>query len=147
MILFDPSYDSYAPSIRLNGGIPIQLNLNPSDFSIDWDVVKSRINARTKMIMINTPHNPSGSVLRESDMKILEELALKYGLIVLSDEVYERLIYDGLKHQSVLKFPGLASQSIAAFSFGKTFHATGWKVATRLLRSISPKRYAKHTSL
>jgi methionine transaminase len=128
VILFDPSYDSYAPSIKLNGGIPIQLNLNPADFSVDWDVVKSRINARTKMIMINTPHNPSGSVLSEYDMKMLEEIALKYGLIVLSDEVYERLIYDGLKHQSVLKFPGLASQSIAAFSFGKTFHATGWKV-------------------
>ncbi|CAN5427920.1 pyridoxal phosphate-dependent aminotransferase [soil metagenome] len=128
VILFDPSYDSYAPSIRLNGGIPIQINLNPSVFSIDWDVVRSRINSRTKMIMINTPHNPSGSVLKESDLKTLEDIALRYGLIVLSDEVYERLVFDKHSHQSVLRFPGLASQSIAVFSFGKTFHATGWKV-------------------
>ncbi len=128
VILFDPSYDSYDPAIRLSGGIPIHLNLNSSDFSIDWDIVKKRINSRTKMIMINTPHNPSGSILKEHDMKILEEIVLKYGLIVLSDEVYERLIYDNHLHQSVLRFPGLASQSIAVFSFGKTFHATGWKV-------------------
>ncbi len=128
VIIFDPSYDSYAPSVKLNGGTPIQINLNPPNFSIDWDQVKARINARTKMIMINTPHNPSGAVLTESDLKTLEELALKYGIIVLSDEVYERIIFDSLVHQSVLKFPGLAAQSVAVFSFGKTFHATGWKV-------------------
>ena len=128
VIIFDPSYDSYAPSVRLNGGTPIQINLHPPDFSIDWDQVKARINARTKMIMINTPHNPSGAVLTESDLKTLEEIALKYGIIVLSDEVYERIIFDSLVHQSVLKFPGLAAQSVAVFSFGKTFHATGWKV-------------------
>jgi len=128
VILFDPSYDSYAPSIKLNGGVPIHINLNSPDFSIDWDVVKKRINSRTKMIMINTPHNPSGSLLNENDLKTLEEIVLKYGIIVLSDEVYERLVYDTHQHQSVLKFPGLASQSVAVFSFGKTFHATGWKV-------------------
>ncbi len=128
VILFDPAYDSYDPAIRLNGGIPIQINLSPPHFSIDWQEVKDKITPRTRMIMINTPHNPTGAVLSEEDLKTLEELALKYGLIVLSDEVYERLIFDNLTHQSVLKFPGLASQSIAVFSFGKTFHATGWKV-------------------
>lgn len=128
VILFDPSYDCYAPSVRLNGGTPVYINLNPPDFSIDWDVVRSKITARTKMIMINTPHNPSGAVLLENDLKTLEALALKHDLIVLSDEVYERLIFDGFEHQSVLKYPALASQSIAVFSFGKTFHATGWKV-------------------
>jgi methionine aminotransferase len=128
VILFDPAYDSYDPAIRLNGGIPIQINLSPPHFSINWQEVKDKITPRTRMIMINTPHNPTGAVLKEEDLKALEELALKYGLIVLSDEVYERLIFDSLKHQSVLKFPGLASQSIAVFSFGKTFHATGWKV-------------------
>jgi methionine transaminase len=128
VILFDPAYDSYDPAIRLNGGIPVQINLNPPHFSIDWEKVKEKITPRTRMIMINTPHNPTGAVLKEVDLRALEELALTYGLIVLSDEVYERLIFDNLTHQSVLKYPGLASQSIAVFSFGKTFHATGWKV-------------------
>ena len=128
VILFDPAYDSYDPAIRLNGGIPVQINLNPPHFSIDWQEVKDKITSRTRMIMINTPHNPTGAVLKEEDLKALEVIALKHGLIVLSDEVYERLIFDNLTHQSVLKFPGLASQSIAVLSFGKTFHATGWKV-------------------
>ncbi len=127
VILFDPSYDSYAPAIRLNGGTPVQINLNPPDFSINWDRVKSKITSKTKMIMINTPHNPSGAVLTENDLKTLEAIALKHGLIVLSDEVYERIIFDNLTHESVLKYPDLASQSVAVFSFGKTFHATGWK--------------------
>ena len=128
VILFDPAYDSYDPSIRLNGGIPVHIPLQPPAFSIHWDEVKSRITSRTRMIMINTPHNPSGSVLQEEDMRALEEIVLKHGIIVVSDEVYERIIFDKRTHQSVLKFPGLASQSVAVFSFGKTFHATGWKV-------------------
>lgn len=127
VILFDPSYDSYAPAIRLNGGIPVQINLNPPDFSIDWDQVNSKITSKTKMIMINTPHNPSGAVLTENDLKTLEGIALKHELLVLSDEVYERIIFDNLTHESILKYPALASQSVAVFSFGKTFHATGWK--------------------
>ena len=128
VILFDPAYDSYDPAIRLNGGIPVQINLTFPDFSIDWDQVKKKITSRTRMIMINTPHNPTGSVLKRNDLEELETIALKHNLIVLSDEVYERLIYDDLVHQSVLSFPGLASQSLAIFSFGKTFHATGWKM-------------------
>jgi methionine aminotransferase len=128
VILFDPAYDSYDPAIRLNGGIPVQINLTFPDFSIDWDLVKRKITPRTRMIMINTPHNPTGSVLKAADLEELERIALKHNLIVLSDEVYERLMYDGLKHQSVLTRPGLASQSLAIFSFGKTFHATGWKM-------------------
>ena len=143
VIIFDPSYDSYAPSVRLNGGTPIQINLHPPNFSIDWDQVKARINARTKMIMINTPHNPSGAVLTESDLKTLEEIALRYGIIVLSDEVYERIIFDSLVHQSVLKFPGLAAQSVAVFSFGKTFHATGWKVGYTVAPEFLTKEIRK----
>jgi methionine aminotransferase len=127
VILFDPAYDSYDPSIRLNGGIPVQINLTYPDFSIDWDIVRKKISSRTRMIMINTPHNPTGAILRKNDLLELEKIALKNNLIVLSDEVYERLIYDGHQHQSVLTLPGLASQSLAVFSFGKTFHATGWK--------------------
>lgn len=143
VILFDPSYDSYDPSIRLNGGIPIQINLKPPHFSIDWQEVKDKITPRTRMIMINTPHNPTGAVLKEDDLKILEELALKHGLIVLSDEVYERLIFDNIAHQSVLKYPALASQSIAVFSFGKTFHATGWKVGYTIAPEYLTKEIRK----
>lgn len=128
VILFDPAYDSYDPAIRLNGGVPVQINLTYPGFSIDWDQVRKKINARTRMIMINTPHNPTGSILKKSDLEELEKIALKHNLIVLSDEVYERLVYDDQRHHSVLSLPGLASQSLAIFSFGKTFHATGWKM-------------------
>ncbi len=128
VIMFDPAYDSYDPSVRLNGGKPVHIKLTPPYFNIDWLEVRSKITPRTKMIIINTPHNPTGSVMSEDDLKSLEKLALEYGLIVLSDEVYERIIFDQKEHQSVLKFPALSSQSVAVFSFGKTFHATGWKV-------------------
>ncbi len=139
VIVFDPAYDSYDPSIRLNGGIPVHIRLRPPVFAIDWDDVKARITARTRMIVINSPHNPSGSVLSEQDLRSLEEIALKQGILVVSDEVYERIIFDKLAHQSVLKFPGLASQSVAIFSFGKTFHATGWKVGY----AIAPESLTK----
>jgi methionine transaminase len=128
VIVFDPSYDSYNPVIRLNGGVPVHINLQYPDFSVDWDRVRSKISARTKMIVINTPHNPSGSVLDESDMRELESIVVKHNILVLSDEAYERLIFDGNVHQSVLRYPGLSAQSLAVFSFGKTFHATGWKM-------------------
>jgi methionine transaminase len=128
VIVFDPSYDCYGPAIRLNGGHPVHLNLQPPAFAIPWDQVESAITPRTRMIMINTPHNPSGSTLSEQDLKTLEGLVLKHNLLVISDEVYERIIFDGIVHQSVLKYPALAQQSIAVFSFGKTFHATGWKI-------------------
>jgi len=128
VIVFDPSYDSYDPAIRLNGGVPVHIDLTYPDFSIDWDKVRARITPRTRMIMINTPHNPSGSVLTAADMQALEVLADQHNLLVLSDEVYERLVFDGTAHQGVLRFPGLAARSLAVFSFGKTFHATGWKV-------------------
>lgn len=128
VILFDPAYDSYDPAIRLNGGIPVQINLAFPGYTIDWDLVRNKISPRTRMIMINTPHNPTGSVLQRSDLEALEKIALEHNLIVVSDEVYERLIFDDQVHHSVLSLPGLASQSLAIFSFGKTFHATGWKM-------------------
>lgn len=128
VIVFDPAYDSYNPAIRLNGGIPVHINLKYPDFSIDWQEVKLKITSRTRMIMINTPHNPSGAVLSEVDLKTLQAIAIEHDLIVLSDEVYERIIFDDRQHESVLKYPELRKRSIAVFSFGKTFHATGWKV-------------------
>jgi len=128
VIIFDPAYDSYNPVVRLNGGVPIHINLSPFDFSVPWDVVRAKVNERTRMIIINTPHNPSGAILMEDDMEELQKIVLDNDLLVLSDEVYERLIFDGLQHQSVLRYPGLSENSLAVFSFGKTFHATGWKV-------------------
>lgn len=128
VIIFDPAYDSYNPAVRLNGGIPVHINLNDIDFSVDWTLVRSKITSRTKMIIINTPQNPSGAILRQKDLEELEKIALEFTLLVLSDEVYERLIYDKNRHESVLRYPALAAQSLAVFSFGKTFHATGWKV-------------------
>ncbi len=128
VMVFDPSYDSYNPAIRLNGGLPVHLNLTYPDFSIDWHEVKSKISGRTRLIMINTPHNPSGAVLTPHDLKTLEAIAEEHNLMVLSDEVFERIIFDGLRHESVLHYPKLAARSMAVFSFGKTFHATGWKV-------------------
>lgn len=128
VIVFDPCYDSYDPAIRLNGGFPVHLELMPPYFGVDWERVEHAVTDKTRMIIINSPHNPTGTVLGEHDLMALEEIVLKHGLLVLSDEVYERIIFDGLQHQSVLRFPALASQSIAVFSFGKTFHATGWKV-------------------
>jgi methionine aminotransferase len=127
VILFDPAYDSYDPAIRLNGGVPVHINLCFPDFSIDWDVVRKKITPRTKMIMINTPHNPTGAVLNSDDLLTLEKIVTDHNLLVLSDEVYERLVFDGIVHHGVLRSSILASRSLAVFSFGKTFHATGWK--------------------
>ena len=127
VIVFDPAYDSYNPAIRLSGGVPVHINLKAPSFNIDWEEVESKITGRTKIIMVNTPHNPSGAVFSEKDIQELERIALQHNLIVLSDEVYERIIFDDKKHYSVLERPALANNSIAVFSFGKTFHATGWK--------------------
>lgn len=126
VILFDPAYDCYAPTIRLNKGTPVHLNLKHPDYSIDWDEVEQRVNSRTKLIMINSPHNPTGAVLTTSDLLRLQSMAEKHNLLVLSDEVYEHIIF-GHQHESVLKYEALRKRSIAIYSFGKTFHATGWK--------------------
>ena len=128
VIILDPAYDSYDPAVRLNGGVPVHVNLVAPSFNVPWDEVVSKITKRTKVIMINTPHNPTGSVMSEADMRSLQAIAEEHDLIVISDEVYERQIYEEKNHESVLKYPELSKRSVACFSFGKTFHATGWKV-------------------
>jgi methionine aminotransferase len=128
VILFDPAYDCYDPAIRLSGGVPIHLKLKQPDFSIDWEEVKSVITSKTKLIIINTPHNPSGSVLSNDDMKQLETIVKDTNILILSDEVYEHIIYDDLQHESVLRYSALKERSAAVYSFGKTYHATGWKM-------------------
>lgn len=128
VIIFAPAYDSYEPSIKLNGGITIEIELGKSDYKVDWKKVQEKISEKTKMIIINTPHNPSGTVLTKSDMEMLENLVKKTDIIILSDEVYEHIIFDNEKHQSVALFPRLAERSFIVGSFGKTFHITGWKM-------------------
>ncbi|MFH1005440.1 MAG: methionine aminotransferase [Bacteroidota bacterium] len=128
VIVIEPAYDCYIPAIELNGGIPIYVQLKPPRHNIDWNDVKKVINSRTKVIMINTPHNPMGSVMSASDMRQLEKLIKDTNIIVISDEVYEHIIFDDLKHESVCKYPRLAERSFIIFSFGKTYHATGWKM-------------------
>lgn len=128
VIVFEPAYDSYVPAIKLAGGMPICVQLKLPDYHIDWDEVKKHLNGRTRMIIINSPHNPTGSILSAADMAKLEKLTKDTGIIILSDEVYEHLIFDGREHQSVCRFPGLAQRSLVMCSFGKTFHATGWKL-------------------
>ena len=128
VIIFEPAYDCYAPAVELSGGIPIYISLEPPLYKIPWDQVKACITPRTKMIMLNTPHNPSGTILSEQEMKQLEIITSNTNIILLSDEVYEHIIFDGKKHESVLKYPALAERSFVIYSFGKTYHNTGWKM-------------------
>jgi methionine aminotransferase len=127
VIMFDPVYDSYDPAVRLAGGVPVHLVLAAPAYRIDWQAVERAITPRTRMIMVNSPHNPSGSVLDADDLRALLDIAERHDLIVISDEVYEHLVFDGQPHCSVLRVPRLAARSYAIFSFGKTFHVTGWK--------------------
>ena len=128
VIIFKPAYDSYEPTIELNGGKTIAIQLKAPLFNVDWKEVKGKINRRTKMIIINTPQNPSGNVFTKADLLQLQELIKGTNILVLSDEVYEHIIFDGEQHQSVSTFPDLKKRSFAVASFGKTFHNTGWKV-------------------
>ncbi|MFM7217592.1 MAG: methionine aminotransferase, partial [Bacteroidota bacterium] len=127
VVVIEPAYDCYVPAIELAGGIPVFVQLKPKDNSIDWEAVRKVLNARTRMIMINTPHNPTGSVLSLDDMKELERIVSGTEITIISDEVYEHILFDGRIHHSVLKFPGLRERSFVVYSFGKTYHATGWK--------------------
>ena len=127
VIVFDPCYDCYDPAITLAGGRAVHIALTDDSFSIDWERVSAAINERSKMIIVNSPHNPSGSILSAADMAELERLAELHDLLVVSDEVYEHLVYDGEEHCSVLQYPALRNRSFAVYSFGKTFSVTGWK--------------------
>ena len=127
VLVLDPCYDSYQPAIELAGGTAIHIALQTSDFTVDWTAVEARLGPRSRMIIINSPHNPTGATLDDTDMRRLETLAERHNLLICSDEVYEHLNYDGLPHRSVLQYPGLRQRSFAHFSFGKTFSVTGWK--------------------
>ena len=129
VIVFDPAYDSYGPAIDLAGGTARHIPLTLPDYSIDWDQVRSCVSDRTRLIIINSPHNPCGAVLQYGDLEELAAIVRDRDVLVLSDEVYEHMVFDGQKHHSVLSHPELRARSFAVFSFGKTYHATGWKIA------------------
>ncbi len=128
VILLAPAYDSYAPAVEVHGGIPVYSHLKAPDYSIDWEEVQARLTPRTRMIVINTPHNPTGTVLAETDLQRLDEVTRDTDIIVLSDEVYEHIMFDGQVHQTVMRYPSLVERSFVTFSFGKIFHGTGWKM-------------------
>ncbi|NQV77164.1 MAG: methionine aminotransferase [Lutibacter sp.] len=143
VIIFKPAYDCYEPTIELFGGKTIAVQLDPEDFKINWELVKGLITDKTKMIIINTPHNPSGRVLPKNDMLQLEDLLKNTNILLLSDEVYEHIIFDGEKHQSAALFPALAERTFITASFGKTFHNTGWKVGYCIAPAELTKEFRK----
>lgn len=128
VIVVEPAFDIYHPAIEMMGGISVPVKLKAPDYSIDWDEFKSLITEKTSMIIINTPHNPTSAVMSKDDMLMLQELTKNTSIAVVSDEVYEHIIFDGMQHQSVCRFEDLARRCFLIGSFGKTFHVTGWKI-------------------
>ena len=139
VIVLEPAYDSYIPNIEMNGAKAVPVSLSAPDFNVDWDKVKHAITARTKAIIINTPHNPTGAVWSKKDWDELAALVRDTNIIILSDEVYEQLVFDGLKHYSVLQHPELRQRSFALYSFGKVYNSTGWKMGY----CIAPPAYTQ----
>ncbi|MER3498604.1 MAG: methionine aminotransferase [Chitinophagaceae bacterium] len=128
VIIFEPAYDSYIPSVEVNGGVPVLIDLKFPDYTIDWEKVREKISDKTKAIVINSPHNPTGAVLSENDFQQLRKTVEGRNIFIVSDEVYEHLIFDNIPHQSLLKYPDLLERSFVCFSFGKVYHCTGWKL-------------------
>lgn len=128
VIVIEPAYDSYLPGILLAGASPVLVPMT-DQFRIDWDQVEAAITPASRLIMVNSPHNPSGMILNDADMLRLQAIALEHDLLVISDEVYEHMVFDSAPHQSACRYPGLAARSFVVSSFGKTFHVTGWKMA------------------
>ena len=143
VILFEPAYDSYIPNIEINGAIAVPIALEYPDYKINWEKVREKISPKTKAIIINTPHNPSGSLLTHEDMIQLTEIVSNTNIFIISDEVYEHLIFEGKEHCSVLKYPELFSRSFVCFSFGKVYHCTGWKMGYCIAPEALMKEFRK----
>ena len=143
VIVFEPAYDSYIPNITINGAVPVLIPLIYPGYSIDWELVKASISSKTKMIMLNTPHNPTGAVLSKYDIEQLRIIVKDTSIFILSDEVYEHLIFDGKQHESMLRYPDLLERSFVCFSFGKTYHCTGWKLGYCVAPAALMKEFRK----
>ena len=143
VIIFEPAYDSYIPNIVFNGGIVVPIELEFPEYTIPWDKVKAAITPKTKAILVNTPHNPTGRVFTKDDILILQEIVLSNNLYLISDEVYEHLIYDNKQHETVMKYPDLFARTFVCFSFGKTYHCTGWKLGYCIAPENIMKEYRK----
>jgi len=143
VIIFEPAFDCYAPAIKLMGGVVKSLELEPPDYRIAWDMVKKLVNSRTKLIILNSPHNPTATILRKEDIDELTAIVKNQNILILSDEVYEHLIYDGETHHSMARYPELRQRSFIVASFGKLFHATGWKVGYCLAPAYLMQEFKK----
>lgn len=143
VIIFEPAYDSYIPNVGINGALPVLIDLKFPEYKIDWDEVRQKITPKTKMIMLNSPHNPTGAVLGEEDIQRLRSIVKDSGIFILSDEVYEHLIFDNIPHQSILRYPDLLERSFVCFSFGKTYNCTGWKLGYCISSAVLMGEYRK----
>jgi len=143
VIVLDPCYDCYEPAIDLAGAKAVHVALEPGTFAVDWNKVKAAVSPRTRMIFINTPHNPSGAMLSSEDMQALSDIVKNTEIVILSDEVYEHIIFDGRQHESVLRYPELAERSFVISSFGKTYHCTGWKIGYCIAPLALTKEFRK----
>jgi methionine aminotransferase len=128
VILFQPAYDSYAPAVHLSGGTPVYVTLRGPDYHVDWDEVRRAVTSRTRVIVVNTPHNPTGTVLDRDDIRELTRVLQQTDAFVVSDEVYEHIVFDGARHESMARHPEIAERAVVISSFGKTYHTTGWKI-------------------
>jgi methionine transaminase len=143
VIVFEPAYDSYIPNIEINGGIPVLISLQHPNYAVDWEMVQQKITPKTKAIIINTPHNPTGSILNENDMVALAAIVKDTNIFIISDEVYEHLIFDNKKHESILRYPDLFARSFICYSFGKVYHCTGWKLGYCIAPASMMKEFRK----
>lgn len=143
VIVFEPAYDSYIPNIEVNGAKAIKINLVYPDYHIDWVAVKNAVTPKTKAIIINSPHNPTGSVISEKDIVELRKIVEGTNIFIISDEVYEHLIFDGIPHRSILRYPDLLQRSFVCFSFGKVYNCTGWKLGYCIAPAALMKEFRK----
>jgi methionine aminotransferase len=143
VIVLEPAYDSYIPNITVNGAVAVLVQLNYPDYSVPWDKVRKKITDKTKAIIINSPHNPTGAVLTAEDMQQLKQIVQNTDILIVSDEVYEHLIFDEIPHQSILRYPELLERSFVCFSFGKTYHCTGWKIGYCIASTSLMKEFRK----
>jgi methionine transaminase len=143
VIVFEPAYDSYIPNVEINNAVPVLIDLKFPEYKIDWNEVKQKVTPKTRMIMLNSPHNPTGAVLSVADIEQLRSIVKDTNIIIVSDEVYEHIIFDNIPHQSILRYPDLLERSFVCFSFGKVYHCTGWKLGYCISSAALMKEFRK----